>query len=412
MPRNSEAERITQLVFYGTVLLIAWLAFRIVEPFLVEIGWALVLAVSLDPFRLRLEGRLGPTRTAILLTALVVVLLVIPVVFVGKTLVTEGAPAVSYLEAQLRSGAGPSAWLHDAWKWLREQAPMLPPEEEAIATVTRGIGAAAQFMAARAGGVLKGVANFMFSLAITLAMLFFLLRDWSSFARGLEGALPFEPAQNARLLAITRAMVSASVTAMLTIAAIQGVIGGATFAILGIPGAVVWGAMIGFLALLPLVGSTLVWLPAGVWLLLSGSVADGIILLLVGVLVLGNVDNVVRPLLLSGSSHVSTPVLIISLLGGLSAFGFIGIVLGPLVASILTALVQSYRPAVPAEKAGSEESEDEAGPVGIRSAPPEPAAVLSGPASPPSPESTGSGTGPDSGGEGGEGEASLTDTLR
>jgi predicted PurR-regulated permease PerM len=90
------------------------------------------------------------------------------------------------------------------------------------------------------------------------------------------------------------------------------------------------------------VGATLVWLPAAVWLALSGSLVKGIVLAAVGVLVLGNVDNLVRPLLLSGKSQMNTLVLVISLMGGVSAFGFIGIVLGPLVAAILTALVESY----------------------------------------------------------------------
>jgi predicted PurR-regulated permease PerM len=85
MARKHEAERVSQLVFYGTVLLIAWLAWRIVEPFLVEIGWAVLLAICLGPARVRLEPRLGRTRTAALLTAAVVVLLVIPVVFVGAS---------------------------------------------------------------------------------------------------------------------------------------------------------------------------------------------------------------------------------------------------------------------------------------------------------------------------------------
>ena len=83
MPRKTEAERVSQLVFYGTVLLIGWLAYRIVQPFLVEIGWAVVLAICLDPIRVRLLPRLGPTRTALVLTLAAVVLLVIPVVFVG-----------------------------------------------------------------------------------------------------------------------------------------------------------------------------------------------------------------------------------------------------------------------------------------------------------------------------------------
>jgi len=185
--------------------------------------------------------------------------------------------------------------------------------------------------------------------------MFFLVRDWSTVRGGMGRILPFEPEQNARLMAITNDLVLASVTSTLAIAVIQAVIAGATFAILGIPGAVLWGAMIGFLALLPVMGATLVWLPAAVWLILSGSVTKGVILLLVGALILANVDNVIRPLLLSGKSQVSTPVLMISLLGGLSAFGFIGIVIGPLVAALLTALIQSYQaslaPAIPAPPA-------------------------------------------------------------
>src|SRR4030042_3273115 len=99
MPRKTEAERVSQLVFYGTVLLIAWLAYRIVQPFLVEIGWAVVLAICLDPIRVRLLPRLGPTRTALLPTLAGVVLLVIPIVFVGTAVVAQGGPAGGYLEA-------------------------------------------------------------------------------------------------------------------------------------------------------------------------------------------------------------------------------------------------------------------------------------------------------------------------
>ncbi len=343
MSRKTEAERVSQLVFYGTVLLIGWLAFRIVRPFLVEIGWAVVLSICLDPIRVRLLPRLGATRTALVLTLAVVVLLVIPVAFVGTTVVQQGGPAVSYLEEQLRSGGGAATWFHQAWDWARARAPFLPTEQDAIASVTASIGKAAQFVAGQAGGLLKGAANFLFTLVITLGVLFFMIRDAPVFERGLRRVLPFGTEQNERLLVITSDLVSASVTATLTIAALQGVIGGVTFALLGIPMAVLWGTMIAIFALLPLVGAALVWAPAAIWLALSGSLAKGIVLAAVGLLVLGNVDNVVRPLLLAGKSQMNTLVLIISLMGGVSAFGFIGIVLGPLVAALLTALVESYQ---------------------------------------------------------------------
>jgi predicted PurR-regulated permease PerM len=363
MSRKTEAERVSQLVFYGTVLLIGWLAYRIVQPFLVEIGWAVVLAICLDPVRVRLLPRLGPTRTALLLTLAVLVLLVIPIVFVGTAVVAQGGPAVDYLQAQLQDQGGAARWFHEGWEWARARAPFLPTEQEAIAKVTASVGKVAEFLAGQAGGLLKGAANFLFALVITLAVLFFVLRDGVAFQVALRRVLPFGTEQNERLLVITSDLVSASVTATLAIAALQGAIGGVVFALLGIPGSVLWGTMMGILALLPLVGATLVWLPAAVWLALSGSLVKGIVLALMGVLVLGNVDNVVRPLLLAGKSQMNTLVLIISLMGGVAAFGFIGIVLGPLVAAILTALVGSYQ------------VEEE----------PTPAPALAAPAAPPSP---------------------------
>jgi predicted PurR-regulated permease PerM len=345
MTRKPEAESISQLLFYGSLLLIGYLAYMMVQPFLVAIGWAVVLAIVLAPARARLVTRLGPTRTALLLTVLVVVLFVVPVVFVGSALVKEAGPAVAYLEDQLQNRGGAGGWLHEGWQFLRGRLTFLPPEEEVISRVTQSVGEIVSFVASQAGGLLKGVAGFLFQLVITLAVLFFLVRDSPSFEAALRRVLPFGAEQNERLFVLTRDLVSASVTSTLLIAALQGLIGGVTFALLGIQGAVLWGSMMGILALVPLVGTTLVWLPAAVWLVLSGSVARGVILVLVAVLIISNVDNVVRPWLLSGKAKMNTLVLVLSLLGGVSAFGFIGIVLGPLVAAILTALTGSHQPA-------------------------------------------------------------------
>jgi predicted PurR-regulated permease PerM len=210
-------------------------------------------------------------------------------------------------------------------------------------------------VASHAGLVVKGAVSFVFSVVITLGILFFLLRDAPDMHRALRRVLPFGREQNERLLMLTRDIVSASVTSMLVIALIQGVLGGLTFLLLGIEGAALWGGLIGVLSLLPAVGAAIVWAPAAIWLAVSGSLAKGVVLALVGLLVLGNVDNLMRPLLLSGSARMSTLVLVISLLGGVNAFGFIGVVLGPVVAAVLTALVESYAmlPEEPAPAAAS-----------------------------------------------------------
>jgi predicted PurR-regulated permease PerM len=158
----------------------------------------------------------------------------------------------------------------------------------------------------------------------------------------LRRAMPFEPDQNDRFVRIATELVSASVTAALLIAAVQGIVGGVVLWILGVKGAVVWGLIMAILSFLPLVGAALVWGPAALWLAVSGHFVKGLVLALVGVLILGNVDNVVRPLLLAGKSKINTLVLIISIMGGVSAFGFIGIVLGPLAAVMLEAILESY----------------------------------------------------------------------
>lgn len=383
MDQQGGAQRVSNLVFYGAVLLIAFLAYRIVQPFLVEIGWALVLAIVLAPAQSRIAARVGAARSAALLTVLVVVLLVLPATLAVLMLVREGSQVVDYVEGQLRARGGPMGLFRVAWDWLHARIPMLPTEEEVIEQVSQSLGGVAGNVASQAGLVVKGTAQFLFGLVITLGILFFLLKDAPELERAARRLLPFGREQNQRLLTLTRDIVSASVTSMLAIAVIQAVLGGLTFWLLGVDGAALWAGLMGVLSMLPAVGAALVWVPAAIWLAVSGSLAKGVVLALVGVLVLGNVDNVVRPLLLSGSARMSTLVLVISLLGGVSAFGFIGIVLGPVVAAVLTALVESYH-LLPDEPAA-----DAPAPPGVEApavaapASAEAGAVVPGPASSP-----------------------------
>jgi predicted PurR-regulated permease PerM len=342
MSDRPQSERLAQFAFYGTVLLIAWLAWKIVQPFVLEIGWAIVLSICLGPIRLRMEPRLGRTYTALVLVLAVLLLVVVPAVFVLYTLFDQGGTGVDYVQQRLRDEGGPVSLVHRVWQWLRVRAPFLPEEDVIVSDVSTRLGQAVTYAAGQAGRIVTGVVGFLFSLAIMLSILFFLLRDASAFDRTLRRLMPFGAEQNERFLDVATALVSASVTSSLVIAAVQGILSGITFALLGVQGAVLWGVMTTFLAFLPLVGAALVWAPIAIWLAVSGHLVKGIVLALVGLLVLGNVDNVVRPLLLAGKSQMSTLVLIISLMGGVSAFGFIGIVVGPLVAVLLTAILDSY----------------------------------------------------------------------
>jgi predicted PurR-regulated permease PerM len=337
-----ETDRLTRAVFYGTCILAGWLMWRIVRPFGMEIGWAAVLAICLNPIRNRLAARLGATKAAIVITLGVLFLVVLPTIFVGHTLYTEGATSVAYVEQKLADQGGPAELFHRIWEWGRVRVPVLPEERLVLDEVSASVGRILEFVAHRVGAVIAGMVGFLFSLVIMLSILFFLLRDSPSFARALRRVMPFEPELNERFIDLASDLVSASVTTMLVNAAIQGTIGAVSFLLLGVPGAILWALIMTILTFLPLVGSALVWVPAAISLALAGHLVKSVVLLLIGLVILGNVDNVIRPLLLSGKSKLNTLVLVISLMGGISAFGFIGVVLGPLVAVLLTAIVESY----------------------------------------------------------------------
>jgi predicted PurR-regulated permease PerM len=337
-----EGHRVTSLGFYGAVFLVAVLSYRIVEPFLTEIGWAVILAICAAPAQARLSRRLGTSRSAAYLTLMTLFVLILPLMLAGYLLVGETSQLANDVQARLAARGGPMGFFHLVWSWLRARLWYLPSEEAAVEHLSSRLREIAADSARNAGHVVVQAVGFVFSLAITLCILFFMLKDGPAVVRGVRRLLPFGPERNERLIALIHDIVAASVTSTLVIALLQGILGGLTFLLLGVPAPLFWGCTMAVLAVLPAVGATLVWAPAALWLAISGSFMKGVILALVGVLILGNTDNVVRPLMLSGKSRMSTLVLIISLLGGVAAFGFIGVVLGPVVAAVLTGLVNTY----------------------------------------------------------------------
>ena len=187
------------------------------------------------------------------------------------------------------------------------------------------------FLAPQAGAIITDVFATLGSLLAMLFALFFMLRDGASMAAQLRDLLPLQERDRDRLLSDTRDLVIASVGAGLAVAAAQGTVGGVAFWLLGLGAPVFWGVLLAFCSLIPVVGAALVWAPAGLWLLLSGETGRGVAMLLVGVLGISMVDNVLRPLLLSGRTQVNGLVIFFGLLGGAAAFGFIGLVIGPII---------------------------------------------------------------------------------
>jgi predicted PurR-regulated permease PerM len=192
------------------------------------------------------------------------------------------------------------------------------------------------------GFVLSHVARFLFDLFVTIFSLFYLLRDGDGLVKTLRVFLPFEESHRERMIREGRDLILASVTSTLVAACIHGVIGGLAFAIAGITAPVFWGVMMAFASLIPLVGSSIVWVPGAIWLMSHGHVGRGIFVIAVGVTVVMMVDYVVRPWLIGERSELSGLMIFISVVGGIGVFGTLGIILGPIVLATAVTIFDIY----------------------------------------------------------------------
>jgi predicted PurR-regulated permease PerM len=344
MPHSRERERVSIVLFYGFVLLLAYLVFLVVQPFLSPLLWASVLAVCFHPWYRRLRKRFSPSGSALATTLIVTVIIIVPVVILLSTLVREAAVSLPDFQTVVQTGP---AGIQHFWEGLQRRIP-LPSPTAVMNLITDGVRNLAAVIASQTGNIVANIAVSFLNLIITLFVLFFFLRDAEILGRAVRKLLPFEEAQREQLISQALELIRASVVTGLAVAATQGFIGGVTFALLGIPSPAFWGVTMAFCSLIPVVGASIVWLPAALFLMITGEMTRGLILIAVCGGVVSSVDNFLRPMLLSGRTEMNGLVLLISLLGGVAAFGFVGLVLGPVVFATATSLLDTYRsPAAP-----------------------------------------------------------------
>ncbi len=335
--------RLTQPLFYALVLLAGYLTYLILSPFLVPLAWAAVFAMMFYRLQVKLSPRIGPNRAALVTTLLAAILIVAPGVMLVSVLARETPQVVDYL--QQTSLTAPRQ-IERIWGLARARSPIALPEDPTL-LLREGVQRAFTFLAPRAGAMVADAFATLGSLLVMLFVLFFMLRDGHTLARHLRNLLPLPEHECDRLMRDTRDLVVASVGAGLLVAVAQGTIGGVAFWLLGISAPVFWGAVIAFCSLIPVVGAAIVWVPTVLVLLLSGEIGRGVILLLVGVLGISMADNILRPLLLSGRTSVNGLVIFLGLLGGVAAFGFIGLVLGPIILVTTGSLLRFFSRAEP-----------------------------------------------------------------
>jgi predicted PurR-regulated permease PerM len=200
--------------------------------------------------------------------------------------------------------------------------------------------------AARVLQLLSGIGGWLLQAGVALFTIFYFLRDADRLVRTIRWLIPLEPVQSAELLRRAREVTFATVYGSIVIAIVQGILGGLMFWAVGLPSPAVWGSMMGILALLPVIGPPVVWVPAVVILIASGALVRGIVLFVLGAVVLSSIDNVLRPYLVSGRTEIHPLVVFFSALGGIFVFGGVGLFVGPVLFVVALTLIEMARMAL------------------------------------------------------------------
>jgi predicted PurR-regulated permease PerM len=334
------------VVFFGLFLLLLYQMGRILMPFLTPLLWAAILTLALYPVHKRIvalvKGRKG---LAAGITTLVALLLVIgPSVALLIVLSGQAVDMYQWASSVIQSGK-----LAEVWSRLSSSFLDKILTHPAVAGLDlkglflKGLGDLSSELTSSLGGMLRNTLAVVVDIAIMLIALFFFFRDGEAYYGSSLELLPFTKRQKEAIAQKFADTFRAVINGVFLIALLQGAMTGIGFAVFGVPFAVFWGFLAAGLALLPVGGAALVWMPGAAYLYLGGATLPGILLGVWGLVLVSLPDNFLKPLIIGKKAKIPTFVLFIALLGGLQVYGVLGILFGPLVVTLLTAFVQIYR---------------------------------------------------------------------
>jgi predicted PurR-regulated permease PerM len=328
------------LVIFAIAAYLCWL---MLQPFVGVLLWAIVLVVVFYPAHRRLVAWTGsPGSAAALSTLLVILTILLPVLLVTYAVAHELRGAVEHAQGGIGRILDIPAiqpfvrWLDryvdvDAWRSNDYVAERLQVWSAVIA------GPTLMFV----GGVVSALVQML----LVVFTMFYLFRDAEPLREAIYDIVPLEYEQSNDIVIRTRDVIGATIYGVLAISAIQGTLGACIFYLLGLPSPLLWGVVMFLMSMIPMAGAFVVWVPAALYLLLTGSYIKALALAVWGVLVIGSIDNFLSPRLVGRRARLHELLIFFSVLGGLQVFGVLGLVLGPVLAAITLALIEVVRQA-------------------------------------------------------------------
>lgn len=342
-------QQIGLAIFVACVVFIFYLFFLMLRPYLSYIIWGALLAMIASPLNRRLRGKVPNNNLrAVIMSVIVVALIIVPAVLLTLGLVSEATDMYTSFREASAGGKYDFALRPDAYHWNEKVTEYLSPyvdisKIDVEGWISDNLQQLTSYLAGKVSSVVGNISMAIVSFIFIIFCMFFFIRDGGRIADYIWNLLPMSDDLKQKLATQQREVVEASIYGGLIIAGVQGGLGALIFWILGLPSPLFWGVVMAFLSVIPLVGPWLIYLPAAAILALSGNWVKGIILIALGSIIVSQADNFLRPVIVGKRAKIPTLILLFSMLGGLKLFGLVGLLLGPIIASMVLTLINFYR---------------------------------------------------------------------
>lgn len=329
--------------FLALILLItfafAWLA----APFLGAILWGVIAGLLFSPIYRRLLAWFGGRENvaAAVCLLLILALVITPAFLLVVSLISEAATIYEKLQSGEIDFAKFFNQINEAlpdWGGSLMASYGLTDMDAAREMVGSSATRIVQSIASRALWFGQGALELLASLGIMLYLTFFLLRDGEQLGQRVKAAIPLQPDVRDALIHHFIVVIRATMRGTVVVSILQGIVGGIIFWMLGIEAAILWGLLMALFSLFPAVGTGVVWVPVAIYLLVTGSTTEGIILVFCGLFIIGLIDNILRPVLVGHEAHIPEFVVLIATIAGLKLMGLNGVIIGPIIAALFLAV--------------------------------------------------------------------------
>lgn len=337
---------INGIIILFLILLIGAVFFTVVRVFIIPVIASLVITSLVYPFY-RYWERIFPKRkgiASVLFCFILLVILFIPLFFLGRALLDQARDLYTRLESSLSSSISEKGG--GVWKNFEDSMVITWLEQRGFAWKS-WLDSIASTFADEVGKIVNktssGIFQIVSGLFIFFFSMFYFLRDTEKIKKGLQRLSPLPPKQEKIITRRFKLIARAIILGTIVIGLIQGSLGSAAFFILGIPGWAFWGACMTVLAIIPFVGIYIIMIPAALFQFLSGNILFGVILIVVGTAVNWLVDYLIRPWFVGKQSRVHDLLIFFSTIGGIVAYGPIGFIVGPVILTLFISLLEIYR---------------------------------------------------------------------